>query len=448
MNFVEVCRKVIGIDSTPAVGTRALATYLAELCKSKGLFVETHEDFVRDLVQINLVARPTKNRSEAEFMLQAHLDTPDPGPFGSWVETGMNPFDAHIKDGHIYGLGTADSKLDFLCKLEALASFPATATWKLPPVLVGTHSEESGMTGAVRLLKKNQIFPKKALIGEASGLKLVTAAKGIAHVEIRIPFEADENQYRLEHNLKESTSSQSKNFSGKPAHSSRPDLGESAIHKMFDYLTQLPEQITLMEIEGGTNFNTVAANAFMEIDMSSGHKFPMTKKLLKVYEAVKNLETEFEKYRDEEFTPAVPTLNIGIVRTFEDHVFLSGNCRVNPSMGQEIFEKWMIHLKEICRSVNGEFQVSDYKRPFRSEVNSPFVRGCLEELGKMGLSNQAATQASTNEASVFSRRGIECVCFGAGHHEDNSHTPKENVKIESLEKSIKYYQRVIERFCL
>ena len=76
------------------------------------------------------------------------------------------------------------------------------------------------------------------------------------------------------------------------------------------------------------------------------------------------------------------------------------------------------------------------------------VRGCLQELSDMGLSDQVITQSSTNEASIFSRIGIECVCFGAGKREGNMHTPHENVAIEDLQKATEFYKRIIERFCL
>src|SRR5207253_597890 len=106
------------------------------------------------------------------------LDTVDPGPYPLWTHTECNPFDATIIDGKIYGLGTADVKLDFLCKLEALSSFGGDRNWKLPPVLVGTYGEELGMHGALRLIRKNKISAKMALISEPSHLKLISAAKG------------------------------------------------------------------------------------------------------------------------------------------------------------------------------------------------------------------------------------------------------------------------------
>jgi succinyl-diaminopimelate desuccinylase len=448
VDFVEACRKFISIDSTPTNGNQEIAEVAAEFCRERGLFVETQAEVYSNNPQMNVIARPLQERPAIEFLLQTHLDTPDPGPYGMWTETGHNPFDAHIIDGKIYGLGAADVKLDFLCKLEALASFGQRQDWRLPPVLVGTYGEELGMAGALKIIRKNKISAKMALIGEPSDLQLITMGKGLANVEIRLPFEADEHQYRSEHDLRESTSTQSKIFKGKPAHSSTPHLGESAIKKVFDYLLQLPEGIVVMEIDGGVNFNSVPSHAFLEIDPNSNLEKPMAGKIAKVYKVIQKLEKQFASIVDPEFQPPNPTLCIGLVRTFEDHVFISGCCRISPSVSNEVYETWMRDLKNICNEVGGDFKVTDYKKPWSSDQSSVFIKGCQKEIQSMGISTQFKTQSSTNEASLWSRLGVECIAFGAGKREGNIHTPHEHVAIDDLKKSIQFYKSVIERFCL
>lgn len=448
MDFIEACRQLIAIDSTPTHGNKDLAKWAAAFCRHKGLFVEEQEEVVGDLHQVNVIARPTEERPGAELLLQTHLDTVDPGPFSLWTETGANPFDAHIIDGKIYGLGAADVKLDFLCKLEALASFGNQKSWRLPPVLVGTFGEESGMQGALKLIRKNKVSAKMALIGEPSDLKIINAAKGFASVEITVPFSDEEMQFRQEHNLRESTSTQSKLFHGRAAHSSTPHLGESAITKMFESIMMLPDSVNIMEMDGGINFNTVPSHAFLEIDMVSSVPNPISRKIANIYRAVKALELEFLEYKDSDFYPSTPTLNVGLVRTHEDGIQISGTCRIPPVITHEIYERWMDQLRLICEANQASFRVNDYKKPFRTEANSILVKGCLDELRALGLHDQPITQASTNEASIFSRIGVDCVCFGPGRREGNVHTPQEHVAIADLEKAIQFYKKIIERFCL
>ncbi len=447
MDFIEACRKFISVDSTSQQSSKEIMELAAGLCREKGLHVELQEEVIGGQQEFNLIARPHPRSPTLEFLFQTHLDTVDPGPFQMWQNNRHNPFDAAIIDGKIYGIGTADVKLDFLCKLEALGKYAKSEKWRLPPVLVGTFGEETGMLGALKLIRKNKISAKMALIAETSNLNLINAAKGFARVEIRLPFSVDEIGYRQEHNLRESTSTQSKIFHGQAAHSSTPHLGESAIAKMLDYLSQLPDSVTLMEIDGGTNYNTVPAHAFLEVDVTPV-KQPMTKRLQAVYQAIKGLEKEFKNYHDPEFFPSHPTLSIGIIRTYEDHVFLSGSCRIPPNITQSVYEGWMKKLQAICETHSSVFRVTDYKKPFRTMPNSILVKGCLDELRHLGLPYQCMTQPSSNEASIFSRVGIECVCFGPGVREGNIHTPNEHVAIDDLKKTISFYERVIERFCL
>ncbi|MES3038498.1 MAG: M20/M25/M40 family metallo-hydrolase [Bdellovibrionota bacterium] len=447
MDFIEACRKIISFDSTPFQSTKAMMEWAAQQATACGLQVELQEEFVGDVPHANLIIRPQSGRSDAEFMLQTRLDTVDAGPYPLWEKNDQNPFDARIVDGKIYGLGSADVKLDFLCKLEAMKSFATRPKWTLTPVLVATFGEETGMSGALKLIRKNKVSPKMALIGEPSDLNLISAAKGFAHVEVEIPFSEVEIEYRQNHNLRESTSTQSRMFTGRAAHSATPHLGESAIEKMFTYMEQLPQNTAVMEIDGGISPHTVPAHAFIELDPVQLENTIITK-IITLRTAIKSLEKEFSKVEDIEFEPKTPTLSIGMIRTQEETVVISGNCRIPPKVSQSIYEEWMESLRKVCDQIGAHFRIVNYKRPFRTERNSILVRGCLDILRQMDLPSQCITQASTNEASLFARTGIDCVCFGAGKREGNLHTPTENVDIEHLHKATEFYKKAIERFCL
>lgn len=453
MDFVESCRRLIAIDSTPTHGNRELVTFLSEMCEQKGLRVEIMDEVIAERAQANIIVRPKSDPvASKDFLLQAHLDTSDPGPFGFWKTTGFNPFDAHIISGNIYGLGAADVKLDFLCKLEAMASSVSSKSTqkfsKRNPVLLGTFGEESGMIGALKYIRKGLMKADLALIGEPSQLQLMTAGKGIATVEITVPFSSDELSYRETHNLQESISSRSRIFNGKSAHSSNPNLGDSAVKKMFDYLKQMPAGVAIMEMQGGVNFNTVPAHAFLEVDIVSGLKDPMNEKMIKIYDAILNLEESFLQYEDSDFNPPNPTLNIGVINTTADHIFISGTCRIPPKVTHETYEIWMRELAQVCQQSGAQFRVSDYKRPFRTNAENEFVQESQRILKEMGLSVATATHSSANEASLFSRVGVQCISFGPGRRENNVHTPEEHVSISDLEQATSFYRHAIERFCV
>lgn len=447
MDFIQACRELIAIDSTPSQGSLKAAEFAAKFCEDLGLTVEKQIESSPLGEEMNLIVRTKHERQPLEFLFQNHLDTADPGPYHSWVKTGLNPFDASIIDNKIYGLGTAEVKLDFLVKARALSEFKQISQFKLPPVLVATYGEETGMIGALKLIRKNKIAPKYALIGETTNLEIINAGKGFASVEIQIPFSKSEIDYRSEHNLRESTSTQSKVFHGKSAHSSTPHLGESAITKMLDYLELLPDSVAIMEIDGGTNYNTVPSHAFLELDLTPIMN-PINSKVNAIYKAIKKLEKEFSAIHDHSFSPSHPTLNIGLIRTFADHILISGSCRILPSIPQEKFETWMNDLKILCEEHQSSFRVTDYKKPFKTQESSVLLKGAQSILKELELSSQPKSLSSTNETSLFSRLGIECLCFGPGLRDGNIHTPNEHVSIEDLNKAHLFYKKMIERFCI
>lgn len=448
-DFVGSCRKLIAIDSSPQISALEVTEYLATLARNLGLDVEVQQEIQNGIVQANILVRLEPFQAgRSEFLLQAHLDTVDPGSFALWKKNNFNPFDAVIEDGRIYGLGAAEVKLDFLCKLQALARLKDKKFATLQPVLVGTFGEETGMQGALKLIRKNKINAKYALIGDPTDLNIVNAAKGYATVEMRIPFSSEEIEYKKNKALSEHTSTQTKIFSGKSAHSSTPHLGESAALKLFEYLSKMPDNVVVVEMDAGTRQNMIPNQAMVELDVAASFKDPVIRKINFLYDTMKSVQNEMKSVVDKVFTPEHSTISVGVIRTFEDHILVSGSCRILPNVKQEEYEKWMQMISEACEKVGAEFRLQDYKRPFRTDEKSVLIKGALAELEKLGQTSRCTSLASTNEASLFSRIGIECICIGAGIRENNVHTPNEHVEIKHLELMTSFYQKMIERFCL
>ncbi|MEK7357155.1 MAG: M20/M25/M40 family metallo-hydrolase, partial [Bdellovibrionota bacterium] len=225
-------------------------------------------------------------------------------------------------------------------------------------------------------------------------------------------------------------------------------FGDSAIAKMLDYLTKLPDGLVVMEIEGGTSFNTIPGSAVLEIDMVGGLRETIGTKIGKILAAVHRVEEEFKKCPDPQFTPAEPTMNIGLVRTFEDFVKFSGCCRMPPTVTHETYEGWMASLRAACESVGGIFRITEYKQPFRTSNEHDLARICRATLKSIGLDSAPTAQSVANEANVFNRFGIACLVIGPGQGVGNSHAPNEHVRIEQLHEATRFYRGVLERVCL
>lgn len=447
MNFLENCRRLVGQDSTPSHGNVAAAEFVGRLCEEAGLHVEYQRETVEGIDQCNVIARPRAGLPPQEFLLQTHLDTPEADHFSHWTKTQSNPFNASIYNDVIYGLGTADVKLDFLCKLEAARDF-LKRPMKTPFVLVGTFGAQSGMSGAIKLIRRKKLNARYAFVGEPTEMNLVFAGEGLAVLEISVPFSAEERAYRRDHDLLESASTQSRMFKGKAAHSSDPSSGENAIMKVFEYLAQLPDGIAIMDLNGGINYNSVPSHAMLEIDTVAGFKEPVLPKLSKLYGRILELAEELKGFVEEGFTPPYPTVNLGMIRTSETDVRITGSVRLPPSVTDRIYEGWMKNLEGAVQAAGATFRVKDYRKGFATSPESDFVLQSQAILKEMGLGAAPRKMSVATEASVFSRLGIECLVWGPGQSVGNSHAPNESIKIGDLRLATEFYKRVLERFCL
>lgn len=447
MNFLDSCRHLIGLDSTPSRGTEEVAKFCADRCREAGLETAMDAESLNGVGQTNLVARWPGSVKKNEVMFQTHLDTGDPGHFASWTQTQANPFNASIHGGRLFGLGAADTKLDFLCKLEAIKNVGAQ-NFKRPLALVGTYGAQLGMAGAIKLMRRKLVEAKVAIVGEPTSLRLANAGQGLAVVEIRIPFTAEEIRYRQSHDSLESVTTQSKIFTGKAAHSSNPSIGENAIFKMLDYLAQLPKGIAVMDLDGGISYNTVPATAVMEIDIVGSLQNSVVERVTHVVTALRRLESKMREFSAPDFEPPHPTINLGTIRTEQDHIQLSGSCRMPPTVRDEDYQGWITRIQTDCAEIGGIFSVRDYKAGFQTTANSAAIRAvCKAALG-LGLEGQLMPVGTSTEANVFSRFGVECIVVGPGQGVGNSHAPNESVKIDELQNAVEFYQALIKELCL
>ncbi len=452
MNFVESCRRLIALESTPQHGNKEVAEAVAKMAQEAGLLVELQQETLKGIEQCNVILRSpsceSMRGSHKELLLQTHLDTADAGSFALWTQTECNPFNASIYGDELYGLGAADTKLDILCKMEALKSL-AHEPLKKPVVVAGTFGAHSGMMGAAKLLRRKKVDPDLVLVGEPTDFQLMTQGMGLAVVEISLPFSDQEIDYRRNHDLIESSSSQSRIFHGKPAHGSVPSMGDNAIFKMVDYLAQLPDSLVVMDVDGGLSYNTVPASAVLEIDIvEGGIADPISTKICHIVRELRNLELDFLSFCDEAFNPPHPTMNVGTIRTSEDQVQITGSCRILPSMGQQVYDSWMERLNGICSSQGAKFRVTDYKPPFFTSTELAFVNFCGDILREMNLPSKVGAMSAASEASVFHKLGVSCLAFGPGKSAGNSHEPNESISISSLMQATEFYRKLIQRVCL
>ena len=446
MDFVDACKEFIAIDSSPTNGTGEICQFVETLALNLGFYVHRDDNVQRGIEQANVICSTRPVEVHTDLILQTHLDTVDPGSFALWDKTGRNPFHASIHQGKIFGLGAVRTKLDFLCKLYAAKNF-----LKMEPkksfAVVGTYGAEAAMQGAIHLIRHKILKPKMALIGEPTNFDVTYAGKGMANVEITIPFTEEERECRIHHDTGESQSTQSKIFRGVAAHSALPDKGVNALEKLFDFLRQLPDQLLLLDIDGGTNHNTIPTQAVLEFDIYPLREKSLNQKIVNIFEMIKVLQSDFNKFPDPDFHPPTTTFNIGMARTFSDHFKLMGCVNWPAAIDEDIYRQWMEKLETQCKNVGASFQVRDFKKPFHTAKEGEFSRAVLEVVQSVNPDSNLTTQPVTNEANVFSKFNVESLVFGPGVRDENAHTPEESIAMEDLEKAVQIYQKIIEKLC-
>jgi acetylornithine deacetylase/succinyl-diaminopimelate desuccinylase-like protein len=453
LNYLDFCKKFIAADSTPTAGTKESADVFIKDCRDRGLVVKVFENYESGLEQRNVMVtlKPADEipKNKNFLLLQGHLDTAEPGPFNLWEKNQANPYQAVVYNQNIYGLGTAHSKIDLLCKLEALSTYKETAHFsKLEPVVLATFGHETGMKGIKKYIKEFKKRTRFALVGEASDLKILHTSQGFAKIEIVFAFSQDELKLKNDSLENDFITMKSKLFHGVAAHSSTPQLGESAIKKLFEYITQLPEDIFISELEGGTSHNIVPSSAYIEFGLGHFTKNNLSSKLKNFYTELKNLEDQFHRFHDDRFQPPYTTVNVGKITTNSDQIVLLGSCRLLPGSFESEYENIFLNFKKAIEAMGGQLKITHMIKPFGTSLQSSLVQELQVCLNCLKLDTTPGVQSTTNECSLLSRFGVECIAFGPGFREHNVYTSQEHVPIEHIDKAIEFYRLAIQRMCV
>ncbi|MBA7572937.1 putative succinyl-diaminopimelate desuccinylase [subsurface metagenome] len=199
----------------------------------------------------NLIS--TIGHGKEKIVLSGHFDVVPTGDPAQWK---YHPFSAEIKNGKLYGRGSADMKggiASLIGVIKILSKIPRFLE-KYKLVFVGTADEEIGMMGSLSLSKQGVMNNSILLIiAEPTNLKIGIAEKGLLWVKLKII--------------------------GKYAHGSMPHEGINAIEGAIKIIPQLyncleekrnvvlgKSTLNIGKISGGTAINIVPDQAVLDID--------------------------------------------------------------------------------------------------------------------------------------------------------------------------------------
>jgi acetylornithine deacetylase/succinyl-diaminopimelate desuccinylase-like protein len=446
MDLLTLCRDLIAADTVSHKGTSAAVKILKPLYEAAGLQV-TVQEVERDGVLHQNLLGTYPGTDPRGLLLVTHLDTVDPGPPELWTETGGAPHALTRSGDRLYGLGSADTKLDSLCKLFAARHFEGKPL-RRQLQLLGTFEEEVGCKGARHFASSPLLTARFAACSEPSELTIIRAHKGYAVVRCIAQLEgAPLLEGRFTRRV----------FEGKAAHSSTPHLGVNAIEKALAALGNSP----LLSLDGGTVSNKVparctvvwpAAEGDEPVEVSDPGDARVASALAQELFALwKRLALAQQPQTNPAFDPDRCVVNWGVARLSASRLETVFDCRLLPGHDPDaLVEGFIREARALSEGRTASFEVEIERASPAMELKEPseLLEGARAACRDVGLNDRVEAKPTNTEAGVFASRGVEAIVFGPGRSTGNAHCANEHNLYSQLEKAIEFHRALISRLCL
>jgi len=455
--LLECCRRLLATPSVTSDGTRRIAEVCAaEILAPAGIRARLLPSIHEGSEQVNLLATiPGRDQTAVPLVLNAHLDTVAPGDRTLWTVCAGDPFNPTVVEDRIYGLGAADTKLDFVAKATALIECggPRRTTY-----LVGTFGEEHGLVGAKEMIE-SALLPPGALtfVGEPSGLKLITAHKELIVFELQLGFQPQR--------MNGSATASKAVFIGRAAHSSTPALGLNAIRAALAAAAARPE-LKIVAIAGGDAINKVAARcevlrvrdsaqalagaSRIERVTESSNEFIPAQAIAATARFIEALDEFADRIGPPENDFGAPTLtcNVGVIRTERERIRLEFELRPPPSLSLDDVRNGLRSLvAALARGTTGvEFALTERRANpgFRCALDSETVECAMAALAQAGLPLETDVKAGCTEAGIYASAGLRPVVIGPGPSTGVIHAPNEYNCLLEVEAAVRFYKALLE----
>lgn len=374
-DVVDLLRELVAVDTTNPGGNEGdAAQLLADLFTQHGL-EPVIDRFAAE--HVNLTATASFGEGGPTVVLNSHLDVVP--AVGDWTTPAFAP---EIRDGRMYGRGSADAKGSLAPMAVALLRLlrdEDAANLRGNVVYTAVGDEEVGSRGARHLL--TELGADGAIIGEPTSLRLLSAHKGSVRPIIEL--------------------------TGKSAHAAAPAKGINAINATGPLLAMLEAHgvelserqhpltgsptLTPVLIAGGEAPNAVPASCRITVD-----------RRLVPGETAESALAEIEALLAK---------------------FNADNAPVTAV------------IAECAPSTGGPSQTAD---------TDPFVVSCQQALDDVGADSALGGLIVNCDMTHFRAAGIPTVVIGPGELEV-MHVPDESVDIGELRRAVDVYEAILRR---
>jgi len=253
-NLEQILKNLVQIPTeNPPGKTDEIINYLiTDIFKESDGFHNEVMNYNKKGIELkNLITRIGTGKKK--IILSGHLDVVPAGEDSQWK---YPPFSAEVIDGKLYGRGACDMKGGLTMLIGTMINLK-----KYPELLenysiffLGSADEESGMTGAVSIVRKGFMKDSVLLIvGEPTNMNIGIAEKGLLWADIYVY--------------------------GKAGHASTPELGINSIEGTLKIIPQLydcldnvknsvlgPSTLNIGKISGGIAHNIVPDKTILSVD--------------------------------------------------------------------------------------------------------------------------------------------------------------------------------------
>jgi len=367
---IELLRDLVECDTSHPRGNELWAArILRDWLDTHSIEAEI-EEFLPG--RANLLARVVGEEPGPCLMLNTHTDVVPAGD--GWNH---EPFSGEVTDGRLYGRGAADAKGSLAAMAATLVLLKRAASLlRGEVVLAAVADEEVGSAGTRRLLEHYR--PDAAIVGEPTGLRLLTAHKGSLRPVIEV--------------------------TGRAAHAATPDRGRNAVEGAADlmlllrlYAADLEQRkhslvghptVVPVFIMGGEAPNTVPEHCRITLDrrMVPG-------------ESEEGVLRELEEISE---------------RFEEEH----------PGM--------QVRAVDMAPTTGG---------PSETPVDDAFIVAARKALGKIGQITELGGLTVNCDMTHFRSVGVPAVVYGPGHPEA-MHVADEHVALADLRSAIDGYEAI------